>query len=216
MVYTAVLFDLDGTILDSAPGVFRCFEHTLRMLHREPIDRATMRRFLGPPLSDTFGRSLGMEGDELERAIAIYRAEYRATGAITASLFDGVIDIIRSVRAKGIPVGVATSKAAAGVAQVFDHFELNDEFDIIATASDDESRSSKADVVALALRELTEAGADTSNVVLVGDRIHDIEGAAAHGLDTILVGWGYGAPEEHALAAAFVATPADLRAALGV
>lgn len=216
MTYSAVLFDLDGTILDSAPGVFHCFEHTFRMLHREAPSREVMRPFLGPPLATTFGDIVGLSGDELDRAIAIYRSEYAAGGAITADLYPGVIDVVRAVRAAGIPVALATSKAESGVRMVLDHFGLNDDFDVLGTASDDESRTSKADVVQFARDSLDEAGADVSNLILVGDRIHDVEGAAVHGIDTVLVEWGYGTPDEWAEAAAAVATPADLRNFLGV
>jgi phosphoglycolate phosphatase len=99
---------------------------------------------------------------------------------------------------------------------VLRHFELGDDFDVLGTASDDDTRSSKADVVRFALDQLDEAGADTSRVVLVGDRIHDVEGAAAHGVESILVSWGYGTPAEWAVATASVTTPEELRAALGV
>lgn len=214
--FSAVLFDLDGTILDSAPGVFHCFEHTLRMMRTEVPSRESMRRFLGPPLTDTFENHFGWTGADLDRAVSIYRSEYFAVGATTADLYPGVIDVVRAVRAAGVPVGLATSKSAAGVAKVLDHFGLDDEFDILGTASDDETRSAKADVVHYALELFDDAGADISNVVLVGDRIHDIEGAEAHGLPSILVGWGYGTDDERARATASATTPADLRALLGV
>ena len=216
MTYTAVLFDLDGTIVDSAPGIFHCFEHTFRMMHRESPSRDAMRAFLGPPLETTFRDSMGMTGDELDRAVAIYRAEYAAGGAINATVFPGVMEVVRAIRAAGIPVGLATSKVETGVRMVLSHFALLDDFDVIGTASDDDTRSAKADVVRFALDSLDDAGADISNVVLVGDRIHDVEGAAAHGVDSILVEWGYGSADEFAAATTSVADPAGLRTALGV
>ncbi len=216
MTYTAVLFDLDGTIVDSAPGIFHCFEHTFRMLHREVPSREVMRPFLGPPLTTTFGDFLGLADDELERAIAIYRAEYAAGGAITADLYPGVIEVVRAVRAAGIPVALATSKVETGVRMVLRHFGLEDDFDVLGTASDDDVRSAKADVVRFALDGLDEAGADISHVVLVGDRIHDVDGAASHNVDCVLVQWGYGNSGEWSAATATVATPADLRQFLGV
>jgi phosphoglycolate phosphatase len=216
MTYTAVLFDLDGTIVDSAPGIFHCFEHTFRMMHREAPSRAAMRPFLGPPLEETFRDSLGMTGDDLDRAVAIYRAEYAAGGAITAELYPGVIEVVRAVRAAGIPVALATSKVESGVRMVLRHFELEEDFDVLGTASDDDVRSAKADVVRFALDALDEAGADISRVVLVGDRIHDIEGAAIHGVDSVLVQWGYGTEDEWSEATATVATVQGLREFLGV
>ena len=216
MTYTAVLFDLDGTIVDSAPGIFHCFEHTFRMMHRDAPSREAMRPFLGPPLEETFRDSLGMSGDDLERAVAIYRAEYAAGGAITAELYPGVIDVVRAVRAAGIPVALATSKVESGVRMVLGHFDLVDDFDVIGTAADDESRSRKADVVQYALESLSDAGADTSRVVLVGDRIHDVHGAAVHNVESILVEWGYGNPAEWDAAGSRASTPEHLRELLGV
>jgi len=216
MTYTAVLFDLDGTIVDSAPGIFHCFEHTFRMMHREAPSREAMRPFLGPPLEETFRDSLGMTGDDLQRAVAIYRAEYAAGGAITAELYPGVIDVVRAVRKAGIPVALATSKVESGVRMVLRHFELDEDFDVLGTASDDDVRSAKADVVRFALDALDEAGADISRVVLVGDRIHDVEGAAIHGVDSVLVQWGYGTEDEWSEATATVATVQGLREFLGV
>ena len=99
---------------------------------------------------------------------------------------------------------------------VLRHFELEDDFDVIGTASNDDVRSSKADVVQFALESLDEAGADTSRVVLVGDRIHDVEGAAAHNIGSILVEWGYGTPDEWDSAGARASSPDELRRLLGV
>jgi len=216
MTYTAVLFDLDGTIVDSAPGIFHCFEHTFRMMHREAPSRELMRPFLGPPLEETFRDSLGMTGDDLERAVAIYRAEYAAGGAINAELYPGVIEVVRAVRAAGIPVALATSKVESGVRMVLRHFDMVDDFDVVGTATDDVSRSSKADVVQFALESLDDAGADISRVVLVGDRIHDVNGAAAHNIASILVEWGYGNPAEWDAAGARTSTSEGLRELLGV
>jgi phosphoglycolate phosphatase len=99
------------------------------MMHRESPSREAMRPFLGPPLEETFRDSLGMTGDDLERAVAIYRAEYAAGGAITAELYPGVIDVVRAVRKAGIPVALATSKVETGVRMVLRHFELEEDFD---------------------------------------------------------------------------------------
>lgn len=99
---------------------------------------------------------------------------------------------------------------------VLRHFELTDDFDVLGTATDDATRSGKADVVQYALEALDDAGADISRVVLVGDRIHDVEGAAAHNVESILVEWGYGNPAEWDQAGFRASTPTQLRVLLGV
>jgi phosphoglycolate phosphatase len=131
-------------------------------------------------------------------------------------MYPGVIEVVRAVRKAGIPVALATSKVETGVRMVLRHFELDEDFDVLGTASDDDVRSAKADVVRFALDALDEAGADISRVVLVGDRIHDVEGAAIHGVDSVLVQWGYGTEDEWSEATATVATVEGLRKFLGV
>jgi phosphoglycolate phosphatase len=152
-----------------------------------------------------------MSMGEAAAALAIYRPRYLEIGALDSTVFPGVADVLKAVHAAGIPVSLATSKPETPARLILSHYGLLGEFDVITGASDDEVRSSKADVVAEALVRLAATGADLSRPVLVGDRKHDVEGAAANGIPTIFVDWGYGVADEQAGAIAVIPTPADLQ-----
>jgi phosphoglycolate phosphatase len=209
--FTSILFDLDGTIIDSAPGITATLAYTFAELGRPVPSPAELFAYIGPPILDSFRDRAGMSLGEAAEALDIYRPRYLEGGALNASVFPGVGDVLRAVHAAEIPLSLATSKPETPATFVLSHFGLLDEFDIITGASDDEVRSAKEDVVAEALIRLAARGADLSRPVLVGDRKHDVEGAAANGVPTIFVDWGYGAAAEQAGSIAVARTPAELQ-----
>jgi phosphoglycolate phosphatase len=209
--FTSILFDLDGTIVDSAPGITSTLAYTFEELGRPVPGPAELLAYVGPPILDSFRERAGMSMGEAAAALAIYRPRYLEIGALDSTVFPGVSDVLKAVHAAGIPLSLATSKPETPAKLILSHYGLLDEFDVITGASDDEVRSSKADVVAEALVRLAAIGADLSRPVLVGDRKHDVEGAAANGIPTIFVDWGYGGAEEQAGAIAVMPTPADLQ-----
>jgi len=209
--FTSILFDLDGTIIDSAPGITATLAYTFREMGLPVPSPADLLGYVGPPILDSFRDRAGMSLGEAAEALAIYRPRYLESGALDSSLFPGIADVVRAVHSAGIPLSLATSKPETPATVMLSHFGLLHEFDIITGASDDEVRSSKQDVVAEALVRLTDFGADLSRPVLVGDRFHDIEGAAANGVPTIFVDWGYGSAEEQAGSIAVAHTPGELQ-----
>ena len=214
--YTAVLFDLDGTIVDSAPGITASLAKTLAEMH-EPIQTpAELLRWVGPPILDSFRDLGGFDAEESQRALDIYRRHYLAEGVFDAAVYDGVPAVLRAISESRIPLSLATSKPETPATLVLEHYDLARYFDELTGASDDEKRSHKADVIAEALRRLAANGADLSRTIMIGDRIHDVEGAAANGLPTIYVTWGYGSPAESAGAADIVDHPAQLFPLLGL
>lgn len=214
--YDIVLWDLDGTVMDSAEGVFLSFEYTFAEMGLVAPDRRDMRRFVGPPLKTTFGDLLGFSPDERARAIALYQREYNRIGAFTAEPFPGVVDLIREVQSAGMTTALATSKAETEARAVTAHFQLDDLFDIYGCATNNDDRKTKAEVLRFIFEQPAVQGIDSSRVVLVGDRIFDVEGAREFGIDCVLVEWGYGTPEEFAAATASVATVSELRRFLGL
>jgi phosphoglycolate phosphatase len=214
--YSAVLFDLDGTIADSAPGITSTLAFTLEQLGLPVPPPADLLAWVGPPLPESFTLKLGLEGHDLDEAMRVYRQHYLAVGALDSRPFPGIEELLRRVHGAGIPTSLATSKPEGPALVMLDHFGLTKYLDVITGASEDEVRSAKADVVEEALVRLRARGVDLSRPVLVGDRSHDVEGAAVHGVPTIMVAWGYGSPEERAGAIATAKDPDELASLLGL
>jgi phosphoglycolate phosphatase len=207
-----VIFDLDGTLTDSADGIVSSFRHALGEIGAPVPEGDLSRKLVGPPMHHTLS-AMGL-GDRADEAIAAYRADYTARGWAMNSLFDGIPDLLSDLRAAGVRLAVATSKAEPTARRIIEHFGLDQHFEVIAGASVDGVRASKADVVAHALAQLEPI---PDLVLMVGDRAHDVEGASAHGIDTVVVKWGYGADDFGGPdAVKSVATVAELREVLGV
>jgi phosphoglycolate phosphatase-like HAD superfamily hydrolase len=210
-----VLFDLDGTLTDSAEGIVSSFRHALQTVGAPVPEGDLATRVVGPPMHHTLS-ALGL-GEQADAAIAAYRADYTSRGWAMNSLFDGIPGLLADLRAAGVRLAVATSKAEPTARRILEHFGLDGYFEVIAGARPDGSRAAKADVVAHALRQLQPL---PDRVLMVGDRMHDVEGAAEHGIDTVVVGWGYGAADFSGPAAvaahAHVETVEALRGVLGV
>lgn len=211
----AVLFDLDGTLTDSAPGLISCIGYALDQMGIEHPDEETMRTFLGPPLWVTFRDHFGLDEAQVVRAIELYRERYHDTGMFENTVYDGIQDTLETLRDANIRMAIATSKPEYSATRILEHFDLAQYFEFIGADDLEGTRASKTKVIA---HVLANTGLDptTQRLTMVGDRRHDVEGAAAHGIDTIGVLWGYGDREELTSAGAhrIVATPADLTAVL--
>jgi phosphoglycolate phosphatase len=210
-----VIFDLDGTLTDSADGIVSSFRHALGEIGAPVPEGDLASRIVGPPMHHTF-EAMGL-GEHAEAAIAAYRADYTTRGWAINSLFDGIGPLLADLRTAGVRLAVATSKAEPTAQRILAHFGLNEHFEVVAGASVDGTRAAKADVLAHALAQLQPL---PERVLMVGDRRHDVEGAAVHGIDAVVVGWGYGqgdfADTGGTSGAVHVATMAELRRALGV
>ena len=211
---TAVLLDLDGTITDSAPAITSAIAETLAAFGYPPETPEQLLRHVGPPIRDGLLEFGGVREEDLEAMVEHYRALY-SERMLDVELFDGVPELIRSLRAAGVPLAVATSKMRHMAVPILEHAGLADEFTVICGATPDESRSTKAQIVEDALAGLAAAGADVSRAVMVGDRHHDVDGATEHGIPVILVEWGYAQPGEEAGAHALVRSADELAAVLG-
>ena len=212
--FSSILFDLDGTIVDSAPGITATLAYTFEQLGLPIPSPAELVAYVGPPILDSFRDLAGFTPEQSQEALDIYRPQYLKTGVFDAELYPGVADVLRGIHEHGIPLSLATSKPETPATLILEHYDLLKYFDVITGASDDEVRSAKADVVAEALVRLTDFGADISRPVLVGDRSHDVHGAAEHGVPTIFVRWGYGSPAEEVGTIAVVDDAAQLAALL--
>ncbi|RZT16229.1 phosphoglycolate phosphatase-like HAD superfamily hydrolase [Mycobacterium sp. BK558] len=182
-----VIFDLDGTLTDSAEGIVASFRHALSAVGATVPEGDLVSRIVGPPMLHTL-ESMGL-GERVDDAIAAYRADYTSRGWSMNRPFTGVPGLLADLADAGVRLAVATSKAEPTARRILAHFDLDGRFEVIAGASVDGTRARKADVVAHALDQLAPI---PDRVVMIGDRSHDVEGAAAHGIGTIVVDWGYG------------------------
>lgn len=201
--WSCILFDLDGTITDSAPGIVARLAKMFAALNLPVPSDEELLHWVGPPMLESLELRAGMSPTEAFDALNVYRGISDIDGPWTGSaVYPGIAGLIKQVAASGIPLAITSSKPESQIHAVLDHFGLTEYFTVICGASEDETRSAKADVVAEAIVRLTALDVDLTHTVLVGDRHHDVEGASVHGIPTIMVEWGYGSPAEatHAMA----------------
>ena len=211
MAYSAILFDLDGTIVDSAPGITATLASTFEAMGLPIPTPSELVAYVGPPILDSFRDLAHLDPEESARALEIYRENYLEVGVHDSTPFEGVGEVLRAIHESPIPLSLATSKPELPATLILEHLNLARFFDIITGASADEVRSAKKDVVEEALLRLKNLGVDISRPVMVGDREHDIQGAAAHGVPTIAVDWGYGSPAEYVGSIALAHNTDELR-----
>ncbi|CAG7844548.1 putative protein [Pseudoclavibacter triregionum] len=214
--FTAVLWDLDGTIADSAPGITSAIAKMLDAFGLPIPSYDELLSYVGPPILDSFKRNGLDDAVELEHAMAMYREIYREQGEGETVPFAGIPEIVTELHTRGMPQSTATSKPEPSATRILEHFGIADDFDFITGATEDETRSDKADVVREALRRLDGAGVDLSNVLMIGDRHYDVTGSAVNGVPSCYVTWGYGIIGEQQGASWVATTPAELRRILGL
>ena len=214
-MYHTILFDLDGTLSDSGPGITNSVASALQKWNIEEKDINVLRKFVGPPLDASFAKYYGFSKEKCVQAIQYYREYYLTKGIYENQVYDGMEELLKWLRDTGRRAIVATSKPEPSAIHVLEYFHMDSYFDIIAGATMDGSRVEKSDVIRYALDR---AGIrDLSGVVMVGDRENDIQGAKANGLDSIGVLYGYGSREEleEAGAMQIAETVEDLRGCIG-
>lgn len=207
MVKKTILFDLDGTLTDSGEGIINCAALGLRHFGIPVPDTEAMKVFIGPPLHDTFVK-FGVPEAKADEAVAVYRSRYNTVGKFENAPYPGIIPLLQALKSQGHTLLVATSKPESLSVEIMEKFELAAYFDRICGASLDRSRSCKEDVIAY----LLEQNGSAENMVMVGDTVFDVVGAAAHGIPTIGVAWGYGHREDliNAGAISIVNSPEEL------
>lgn len=189
MKYKAILFDLDGTLTQSHIGITRCVKYAYETMHK-PLPKIDLRVFVGPPLRDSFMK-FGMNQEESEQAIQIFRSRYTTIGKFENQPYDGIEDVLKQLKENGHLLYVATSKPEKVAIEILEHFNLDSYFEEIAGASFDTSRESKSAVIEYLLDKI-----NTKDIVMVGDTNFDVLGAKKLNIPCIGVSWGYGMVEE--------------------
>jgi phosphoglycolate phosphatase len=207
----ALFFDLDGTLTDPKPGITRCVQYALERLGCPVPSEDELVWCIGPPLHESFAGLVGE--DRAWRGVELYRERYADLGLYENSVYTGIDDVLRRLRAAGATLYVASSKPRVFVRQVLDHFDLSSHFDGVFGSELDGTRTDKTELLAYALDR---SGARPEQATMIGDRSHDARGARNNAMAFLGVLYGYGSVEELVGAGAtdWVEEPVDLVSAL--
>lgn len=201
-----LLFDVDGTITDSLPGIAAAYRRARLSVGLPEPSPEQVQAMVGPPITQTLGREAG---DQAEDAIKAYRSFYDSEAWAMMEVFPGIPELLAKLQAEGWHLATATCKGVPSAKRALAHFDLQDRFEFIGGSDPQNGRITKAEVIEWVLGTYPQVSA-RPRVLMIGDREHDISGASAHGIDTVAVGWGYGLPEERAKARFVAQDPDDL------
>lgn len=191
--YDLILFDIDGTLTDSEPGITGAVKETLTEMGLPIPEQEILRKFIGPPLWQSFIDYCGMTAEESERAVQIYRATYNVKGAFENKPYPKIPELLEELKAAGATLAVATSKPASIAFPVLEYFHLLPYFQYVAAPGDDEHSSQKTRLILSAEKF---CGIPKERTVMIGDTHFDIEGAREAQTDFIGVLYGFGTKEE--------------------
>lgn len=188
--YDNLLFDLDGTLTDPAEGITRSVAYALHKFGIDVSDMEQLYCFIGPPLDDSFKMFYGFDNEQAQQAVRYYRERFATRGWLENKVYDGIPDLLESLKEAGYSLMVATSKPTPFATRILEHFRLSAYFDFIAGSELNGERHDKIDVINYALDccHITER----TRTAMIGDRRHDADGARLAGIACIGVLYGYG------------------------
>ncbi|WP_263263568.1 HAD family hydrolase [Pseudomonas sp. RIT-PI-S] len=193
MRYQTILFDLDGTLTDPREGITRSIQYALAKMGIDEPDLRTLEHFIGPPLLEAFMQFYGFDETRAWEAVNHYRERFKVTGLYENEVFEGVIELLDTLRAQGRDLFVATSKPWEFAREIARHFGFDRHFKVIYGSEFDGTRTNKVELIA----HLLEAEQlDRTQTLMIGDRKHDLIGAHRNGLAAVAVGYGFGSFEE--------------------
>lgn len=190
-----ILFDLDGTLTDSKTGIINSARYALTQMGITVADPKKLLSFVGPPLHDSFREFYGLNEKQVEQAIFFYRQRFAPIGIFENSVYPGIPELLTKLMRLGKRLFIATSKAEVFAKQVAEHFQLRQYFEAVVGSNLDGTRTAKADVIGYLVATYG-LGSSRAQIVMVGDRKHDLIGAQANRIDAIGVTYGYGTAEE--------------------
>ena len=194
MSFHVILFDLDGTLTDPKAGITKSVQYALAKYNIQEPDLDKLIPFIGPPLTESFQVFYSLSQEEAVAAVGYYREYFTRTGMYENAVYPGIASLLSELKKAGKQLIVATSKPTVFSVQILEHFALLPFFDSVVGSNLDGTRIHKAEIIDYVLSELP--AVDRENIIMVGDRKHDIIGAQHHGLASVAVRYGYGAAEE--------------------
>ena len=196
MGFKVILFDLDGTLTDPKEGITKSCQYGLRAVGIDVQDLKELEQFIGPPLIPAFQEVYGITEEQAYIAVDKFRERFGPIGIKENELLDGVPKMLEKLKEEGRILAVASSKPEPFVRQILADFGQDHWFDDMIGSTLDEKHAGKSEVIAAALARLGIEEMNRDEIIMVGDRLHDVEGAAAHGIRTVGVTFGYGGREE--------------------
>lgn len=194
MRYSAVIFDFDGTICDTGEGILKSAKYALEAFGYNAPDYEELTCFIGPPLLITFQEKFGADAARADELVKKFRERYTNKGVFESKLYDGIKELLMSLKKDNIKIGIASSKPQEYIETLLDHFGIKSYFDVICGVTFTADCESKASIIARCQKELNIAG---NECIMVGDKKYDIEGAKTNLIDSVGVLWGYGTKFEH-------------------
>ena len=192
--YSYAFFDLDGTVIDSAPGVTGCVRYAMEQLGRPIPSERDLTCFIGPTLLYGFSNFCGLDPIDSQKAVDLYRVRYRAGGMFECRVYEGVEELLKELNARGIPCVLATCKPHEFATQIVAHFGLDKYFTLMVGPEISGLRNEKHEVIAYAMEQL--GITDPSKILMVGDRDNDVLGAFKNNVACVGVRWGFGSEAE--------------------
>lgn len=192
--YQLLLFDLDGTLTESAPGIIQSVRYALDRMGIHETDRDQLYSFIGPPLVESFKRVYGLSEEKAWEAVQYYREYFADRGMFENDLYPGIFSLLQDLGDRKYTLAVVTSKPQVYAEQILDHFRISTYFDFVIGSSLDGTMMHKSDLITHALKVYSEINKE--KILMIGDRRYDVQGAHANGIDAAAVGYGYGNREE--------------------
>ena len=189
MMHT-ILFDLDGTLIDSSEGIIKSARYALDYYGIKEPDTEKLYQFIGPPLSESFAKYYGFSPEKAYEAVQKYRERYNKTGIFECKLYPGVENCIRTLKAQGYRIGMASSKPEVSCRRILEHFGILDLFDDVVGATFDGRRDKKSEILQEVMRRWSDI--PKSDMCLVGDTMFDVNGAKELGIACLAVSFGFG------------------------
>ncbi len=216
MRYQTVVFDFDGTVADTAQGIFESVQHALHKLELPPASEQTLRRFIGPPLPYSFREFTGLSDALSDQAVLYYRENYGTQGMYKLYFYKGIPQLLQSLRRAGVHTCLASAKPDKFIQQILDHFDARGWFDCAEGMPMAEQDADKSGII---LDVMNHVGAvDRQSVLMVGDTKFDMLGAKELGVDALGVLYGYGSAAELQESGAdyIVHTPEEIATIVGI
>ena len=190
-VFDYVIFDFDGTVADTGEGILKSLQYSFIAMGDPAPDLSDLKKFIGPPVYYSYTHFYGISEDKVDFYIKKYRERYREKGIYESEVYPGLKELIASLKENNIKVGIASSKPENLIYSVSDYLGITQMFDaIVGVKSDNSKHSTKAGLIAQAMTEL--GAEDKNKVLMVGDRLFDIDGAHEAGIKCCAALWGYG------------------------